>query len=54
MRGQLLHGEGTRQNPTKTIHPVFAEGLPLYFKNIDGNPMPKKDSIIILRIEMYE
>ena len=41
-----LHIHHQRQNPIKTIHPIFAEGLPLYFKNIDGNPMPKKDSII--------
>lgn len=41
-----LHIHHQRQNPTKTIHPLFAEGLPLYFKNIDGKPMPEKDSVI--------
>jgi murein DD-endopeptidase MepM/ murein hydrolase activator NlpD len=41
-----LHIHHQRQNPTKTIHPIFAEGLPLYFKNIDGKSMPEKGSII--------
>lgn len=41
-----LHIHHQRQDPTKTIYPLFAEGLPLYFKDIDGNPMPEKGSII--------
>ena len=41
-----LHIHHQRQDPTKTIYPIFAEGLPLYFKDIDGDPMPIKDSII--------
>lgn len=41
-----LHIHHQRQDPTKTIYPLFAEGLPLYFKDIDGNTMPEKDSII--------
>lgn len=36
-----------RQDPTKVIYSIFAEGLPLYFEDIDdGKPMPKKGSII--------
>ena len=30
-----LHIHHQRQNPTTTIHPTFAEGLPLYFYNKD-------------------
>jgi hypothetical protein len=41
-----LHIHHQRQDPTKTIYPIFAEGLPLYFKDIDGEPMPLKGSII--------
>lgn len=41
-----LHIHHQRQDPTKTIYPIFAEGLPLYFKTIDGKPMPEKGSII--------
>ncbi|MGF7059656.1 M23 family metallopeptidase [Brassicibacter mesophilus] len=41
-----LHIHHQRQNPTKIIYPIFAEGLPLYFKDIDDNPMPVKGSII--------
>jgi len=41
-----LHIQHQRQNPTKTIYPIFAEGLPLYFKDIDNKPMPEKGSII--------
>ncbi len=41
-----LHIHHQRQDPTKTIYPIFAEGLPLYFKDIDGEPMPRKGSII--------
>lgn len=41
-----LHIHHQRQNPIKTIYPIFAEGLPLYFKNTDGKPMSDKDSII--------
>lgn len=33
-----LHIHHQKQDPTKTIHPIFAEGLPLYFY-IDGNSM---------------
>ncbi|MBW9147914.1 M23 family metallopeptidase [Clostridium sp. CM028] len=41
-----LHIHHQRQDPTKTIYSIFAEGLPLYFKTIDGKPMPEKGSII--------
>ncbi|MBU3132608.1 M23 family metallopeptidase [Clostridium gasigenes] len=44
-----LHIHHQRQDPTKTIHPIFAEGLPLYFKNIEGevdNVMPERGEVI--------
>ncbi|MBU3146287.1 M23 family metallopeptidase [Clostridium sp. CF012] len=41
-----LHIHHQRQDPTKTIYPIFAEGLPLYFKDTDGKPMPVQGSII--------
>lgn len=41
-----LHIQHQRQDPTKTIYPIFAEGLPLYFKDIDGESMPLRGSII--------
>ncbi|WP_231595843.1 M23 family metallopeptidase [Bacillus sp. LK2] len=41
-----LHIHHQRQDPTKVIHPVLAEGLPLFFKDINGDLMPKKDSVI--------
>ncbi len=40
-----LHIHHQRQNPTKILLPVFAEGLPLYFKGIK-EPMPIKGSVI--------
>lgn len=44
-----LHIQHQHQDPTKTLYPIFAEGLPLYFRNIDGNSMPEKGSIITPR-----
>lgn len=41
-----LHIHHQRQDPTKVIHPVLAEGLPLFFQDIDGNSMPNKDTFI--------
>lgn len=41
-----LHIHHQRQDPTKVIHPVLAEGLPLFFKDINGDIMPKKDAVI--------
>lgn len=31
-----LHIHHQRQDPTKTVHPIFAEGLPLYFYDVNG------------------
>lgn len=42
-----LHIHHQRQNPIKTIHPVLAEGLPLYFKDINVSSMPRKGEIIV-------
>ncbi len=42
-----LHIHHQRQDPTKVIYPIFAEGLPLYFKDIDSKPMPEKGTIIM-------
>lgn len=42
-----LHIHHQRQNPTKTIYPVVAEGLPLYFRDLNVSSMPRKDDIII-------
>lgn len=41
-----LHIHHQRQNPVKTLHPILAEGLPLYFHNATGNFMPKKGTIV--------
>ncbi|MEX3746961.1 MULTISPECIES: M23 family metallopeptidase [Lysinibacillus] len=41
-----LHIHHQRQDPTKVIHPVLAEGLPLFFEDIDGDLMPKKGALI--------
>lgn len=41
-----LHIHHQRQNPTKTIHPVIAEGLPLFFKDLNVSSMPRKGDII--------
>lgn len=37
-----LHIHHQRQDPTKTLHPILAEGLPLYFEGIDTAPMPER------------
>ncbi|NUU64373.1 M23 family metallopeptidase [Paenibacillus sp. JW14] len=42
-----LHIHHQRQDPTKALMPIFAEGLPLYFRDIDGKPMPEKGDIIV-------
>lgn len=39
-----LHIHHQKQNPTETV--LFAEGLPLYFKGIDAEPMPVKGVIV--------
>ena len=41
-----LHIHHQRQDPTKTLYPVLAEGLPLFFNDINVNQMPVKDDII--------
>ncbi len=42
-----LHIHHQRQDPTKTLILIFAEGLPLLFESTDANPMPIKDSVVI-------
>lgn len=41
-----LHVHHQRQNPTRTLYPLFAEGLPLYFQNSTGISMPEGGTII--------
>ncbi|MEO3944702.1 M23 family metallopeptidase [Gorillibacterium sp. CAU 1737] len=41
-----LHIHHQRQDPTQTIYPIFAEGLPLYFEGIDAGPMPEKGTVV--------
>jgi murein DD-endopeptidase MepM/ murein hydrolase activator NlpD len=41
-----LHIHHQRQDPTKVINPIFAEGLPLYFRDMEGKAMPEKGSIV--------
>lgn len=41
-----LHIHHQRQDPTQTIYPIFAEGLPLYFRDIDGKAMPEKSEFV--------
>lgn len=37
-----LHIHHQKQGPDEIIHPIVAEGLPLYFKDINGGEMPIK------------
>jgi hypothetical protein len=37
-----LHIHHQRQDPTRVIYPILAEGLPLFFEGIDGGAMPIK------------
>lgn len=41
-----LHIHHQRQNPTKTIYPIVAEGLPLFFKDLNVGSMPRKGDVI--------
>lgn len=41
-----LHIHHQRQNPLTTVHPVLAEGLPLYFTGTDSVPMPVKGTLV--------
>jgi len=42
-----LHIHHQRQDPTQTLMPIFAEGLPLYFKDMAGKSMPEKNQIVV-------
>ncbi|MGG3857832.1 M23 family metallopeptidase [Metabacillus fastidiosus] len=46
-----LHIHHQRQDPTKVIYPILAEGLPLFFEDINGESMPKKGDIITRNIQ---
>lgn len=41
-----LHIHHQRQNPTVTLLPILAEGLPLYFETAEGASMPVKGELI--------
>lgn len=41
-----LHIHHQRQNPLQTLHPILAEGLPLYFQDTDADPMPQKGTVV--------
>lgn len=41
-----LHIHHQRQDPTKVLHPLFAEGLPLFFENSQGISMPEGGTLI--------
>ncbi|MGG3891209.1 M23 family metallopeptidase [Metabacillus fastidiosus] len=45
-----LHIHHQRQDPTKVIYPILAEGLPLFFEDINGESMPQKGDIITRNI----
>lgn len=42
-----LHIHHQRQDPTKILHPILAEGLPVYFEGINGGAMPEKGDIVL-------
>lgn len=42
-----LHIQHQRQDPAKTIFPIFAEGLPLYFESVNTSPLPVKGTVVI-------
>lgn len=42
-----LHIHHQKQDPTKVIHPILAEGLPLYFERADGEVIPEKGDVIL-------
>lgn len=46
-----LHIHHQRQDPTKVIYPILAEGLPLFFEDINGKSMPQKGDIITRKIQ---
>lgn len=41
-----LHIHHQRQNPTTTLHPILAEGLPLFFEDTDADVMPLKGTVV--------
>lgn len=41
-----LHIHHQRQDPTKVIYPILAEGLPLFFEGINGDKVPGKGEVI--------
>ena len=41
-----LHIHHQRQDPTRTLYPILAEGLPLYFEDIDAEAMPVKGTVV--------
>lgn len=41
-----LHIHHQRQDPRKVLHPLFAEGLPLYFRNSEKIRMPVSNEVI--------
>jgi hypothetical protein len=41
-----LHIHHQRQDPRKTLLPILAEGLPLYFTGTDAKPMPEKGTTV--------
>lgn len=41
-----LHIHHQRQNPTTTLHPILAEGLPLYFDGTNADVMPVKGIVV--------
>lgn len=41
-----LHIHHQKQDPTKVIYPILAEGLPLFFEDINREHMPKKGSVV--------
>ncbi|RUT48359.1 M23 family metallopeptidase [Paenibacillus anaericanus] len=41
-----LHIHHQRQNPLQTLHPILAEGLPLYFQDTDADAMPQKGTVV--------
>lgn len=49
-----LHIHHQRQNPTATLHPILAEGLPLYFEGTDAEVIPLKGTIVTPEINTTE
>ncbi|MGF7048054.1 hypothetical protein J2T13_002560 [Paenibacillus sp. DS2015] len=41
-----LHIHHQLQDPTQTLYPILAEGLPLYFEGTDADDMPQKGTLV--------